>query len=408
MDTILYFYGKKGLKAPEPEPVGLKSYMLVRVALDVGEDTWFGEKLGMPEEESCGSAAQVSPELSTEAQAGRRGSRMRKVRPDDRDKRIDGSERREKGIRKVWGRLWGPGRREAGPAGEMPVPGRGERPGRRFWRRRRERLKEKAEAARREALLAEREERIRRTEASIKRLALEVAELAGEGNLCYCVYDNCVRKALIRNGERETGNTADMVAEWETGEVPGTPEPGMGKERGSSPYLPILWGHYFKWREFADYTGRFWAEQLMPEAVQPHFVILGNAACIPELLEKYARGMKSLRWILAEADRTPELEEFVEDFYIESGLAVSLQVLPGPKEFKRLQLVCALPSNILDFTGEPGIGICGVAEGSIWLDMQSVEEKRRRILGRGPGISYFSIKEKWKYVQRRCKSPVLP
>ncbi|HBA47474.1 MAG TPA: hypothetical protein DCZ91_06680, partial [Lachnospiraceae bacterium] len=393
----------KGLKAPEPEPVGLKSYMLVRVALDVGEDTWFGERLGMPEEEDCGSTAQVFPDLSTEVQAGcwdkqksRPGSRMRKVRPgdrekqenrlrswmrkvrpDDRNRRIDGPKSRERGIWKVWGRLWGLERREAGPVGEMPVSGRGERQGRRFWRRRRERLKEKAEAARRKALLAQREERIRRTEASIKRLALEVAELAGEGNLCYCAYDNRVRKALLENCRH-----------------------------GS--ILPVLWQRCFEWREFADYTGRFWVEQLMQEAVLPHFVILGTADCIPELLEKYARGMKSLRWILAEADCTPELEGFVEDFYIEFGLAASLQVLPGPKEFKRLQLACALPSNILDFTGEPGIGICGVAKGSIWLDMWSVEEKRRRILGRGPGISYFSIKEKWKYAQRRCKSPVLP
>lgn len=379
--------------------MGLKSYMLVRVALDVGEDTWFGERLGMPEEEDCGSAAQVSPELSAEAQAGcqdkrknrlwkarpdgqdkrksRLGSRLWKARPDGRDKRIDSQGGWKRGFRKVWGRLWGLERKEAGPVEEMPVPGRGERQGRRFWKMRRERLKEKAEAARREALLAEREERIRRTEASIKRLALEAAELAGEGNLCYCVYDNCVRKALIENC-------------------------------GHGSLLPVLWQRYFEWREFADYTGRFWVEQLMPEAALPHFVILGTAGCIPELLGKYARGMKSLRWILAEADRTPELEEFVEDFYIESGLAVSLQILPEPKEFKRLQLVCALPSNILDFTGEPGIGTCGVAEGSIWLDMRSVEEKRRRILGRGPGISYFSIKEKWKYAQRRCKSPVLP
>ncbi len=375
--------------------MGLKSYMLVRVALDVGEDRWFGDELGMPEEKERGGAAQVSPEPGPEAQPGCRnrpknvpGSRVREVPPDCRDKSksIPGSRVREvlpdcwdksesvpgsrtRGIWKVWGRLRGLGRREAGPAGE--------RRGRWFRKRRTERLKEKEEAARREALLAEREERIRRTEASIKKLALEVTELAGEENPCYCVYDNNVRKALVRNG-------------------------------GHGLLLPVLWQSCFEWKEFADYSGRFWVEQLMPEAVLPHFVILGTADCIPELLEKYARGMKSLRWILAEADCTRELEEFVEDFYIEFGLAVSLQVLPEPKEFKRLRLVCALPSNILDFTGEPGIGTGGVADGSIWLDMQSVEEKRRRILGRGSGITYFSMKEKWKYVQRRCKSPVLP
>lgn len=383
MDTILYFYAKKGLKAPEPEPVGLKSYMLVRVALDVGEDSWFGEKLGMPDE-GRGRTAETAPESGPEAQEdcpdrqkSCPGSRMREAPPDDGDGRAGGPKKRIRGIWKVWGRLWGSEHRATLSQGEVPGQGRGGRRGGRFRKGCTARLEERAEAARREALLAEREERIRRTEASIKRLAQEVTEMVGEGNLCHCVYDKCVRKALIRN-------------------------------RGHGLLLPVLWQRYFIWKEFADYASRFWVELLMPEAVLPHFVILGTAACIPEILEKYACGMKSLRWVLAEADRTPELENFVDDFYTESGLAISMQTVPGQGDFRRLRQICVLPSNILDFTKEPGIGTYGAAEGSIWLDMQSVEEKRRRIQGRGPGISYFSIKEKWKYAQRRCKSPVSP
>ena len=60
MDTILFFYKKRGLQAPEPEPVGLKSYMLVRVAMDVGEEEWFGEKLRLPEEKAWGEAGNGS------------------------------------------------------------------------------------------------------------------------------------------------------------------------------------------------------------------------------------------------------------------------------------------------------------------------------------------------------------
>lgn len=319
--------------------MGLKSYMLVRVAMDVGEDVWFGEKLGMLQQEDCSRVGEVhDPDIN-----GKRG--------------------------------W-------------------------FWKRHLERKRRRKETARRESLLAEREARIQRTEFSIKKLAREVTELAGEGNCCYCVYDRYVRTALMgkREPDQETGaDTAESGLEDVSNR--------SNAENDRRLLLTVLWRRYFDWKEFTDYGGRFWVEQLMPEAVLPHFVILGTAACIPELIEKYAHGMKSLRWILPQADYTGELDEFVEDFYTEFGLAISMQVIPGFRDFKGLQLVCPLPSNILDFSGEPGIGISGVAEGSIWLDMRSVEEKRRRIEVRGLSIFYFSMKEKWQYAQRRCKSP---
>ena len=43
MDTILYLYKKRGLEKPEIEPVGLKTYLLIRIGLDVGEGQWFGK-----------------------------------------------------------------------------------------------------------------------------------------------------------------------------------------------------------------------------------------------------------------------------------------------------------------------------------------------------------------------------
>lgn len=337
----MYFYKKRGLQEPETEPVGLKSYMLVRVALDVNEDEWFGVKLGQPEAEAWDEAAEVR-------------------KPDDSGRK------------------------------------------RGFLKRRRERKRMREEAQRREALLAEREGRIQEAEASIQRLAGQVAELAGEGNVCYCVYESGIRKKLL--GKRGCGSKimTDMSEE-------GGPEDAPETERDRhQTILPVLWQRYFDQSEFTDYSGRFWVEQLMPEAVLPHFVILGTAACIPEIIEKYAGGMKSLKWILPEAGCTEEVQGFVEDFYIESGLAVSLQTLSDAGEFRKLRQICVLPSNILDFTEEPNINTSGAAPGSIWLDMQSVEEKRRRILGRSPEIACFSMKEKWKYAQRRCKSPVLP
>ena len=118
--------------------------------------------------------------------------------------------------------------------------------------------------------------------------------------------------------------------------------------------------------------------------------------------------MKSLRWIVLEKDCSQELLTFVEDFYTENGLAIALQTLTHSVMLRRLRISCDQPANILDFTLEPYIGIADVAEGSVWLDMQSIEEKRRRIAGRTFGIQYFSLKERWKTAERRCRPPVLP
>ena len=377
----MFFYKKRGLQAPEPEPVGLKSYMLVRVAMDVGEEEWFGEKLRLPEETAWGeepeTAAVPKPAPETRFCPGKKripfGGLLRAIWP-----------RRDRG-------------REGGPKPNAAEAGEGqpeplERTGGRLRKnRRKQAVREQAEN--REALLAGQAERIRITEAAVRKLALQAAELAGEGNTCYCVYENSVRKALT--GEKKNGQeTAAVLRNAGTG--------------GSGPILPVIWRRYFEQREFADYGGRFWVEQLMPEAALPHFVILGTAACVPELIERYAGRMKSLKWILPEADCTEEVQEFVENFYIDSGLAVSLQTIPSAGEFRRLRQICVLPSNIIDFTDESGMGTCGAAGGSIWLDMRSVEEKKRRIQGHGAEVTYISMKEKWKYVQRRCKSPVLP
>ena len=143
-------------------------------------------------------------------------------------------------------------------------------------------------------------------------------------------------------------------------------------------------------------------------ASPPHFVILGTAPGLPEVLEAHARRMKSLRWFLLEAEWGEELSAFVEDFYTEYGLAIELRLLEDGAALKRLRLFCGEPVIVVDFTGESYMAVPAVPEGSVWLDMFSVEEKRRRILARGKDITYFSMKEIWKNAQKRCNCPVLP
>lgn len=298
------------------EPVGLKKYLLIRIGLDVTEETWFGTWLGMPEVPGIGG----KPEKRSSEEGA------------------DPTQRK----RKSW------------------------------WAKRLERKFRRAAQREAEALRREREERLRRTEAAIGRLAGEVQELAGADSDLFCVYEDGIGKVL-------KGRTA----------------------------LAGLWQKWFEWKTFDRYRDAFWVELLMDTAVWPQFVILGTADCVPEIIEAHASRMKSLRWIISEADCTEEVQAFAEDFYVESGLAIALQTLPEAREFRRMQLISALPANILDFTGEPHILASGLAEGSVWIDMCAQEEKKRRILGRGDGIVYVSLKEKWKSAQRRCKSPVL-
>ncbi len=356
MDTIIYFIKKKGLREPFIEPIGLKTYMLVRVSLDVGAEEWFGKTLRMPGQ------------------------------PEKRDESAKVQDARER--RHFLGIL-----RRRGRQGKRNRLTKKER--------RLEEKRRKAELLEQERLLAEREERLRQTEEALRRLKRDVMELAGEERDCYCVYENTVRKALIgseaQGQERISAeNPAEAFMEEYT---------GNGKrEKG----LSALWQQYFDLKEFEGYCRPFWVEQLMPEAVWPHFVILGRMPDLFSVLETYACKMKSLRWILLEADYTEELLADVEDFYTEYGLAIELQYLEGPSAWKKFRLSCARPSNILDFTGEARLAVSEIPEGSVWLDMFSVEEKRRRMMGRSNGIQYISLKEKWKYAQRRCSAPVLP
>lgn len=330
MDTILYIYRKRELKEPFVEPVGLKSHMLIRVGLNVREGEWFGIRHDMPSD----------PKAALNA----------------------GSDA-EQGVTGFWRRI-------------LRFPGR-------------DSTRHK-EAGERERFQEEQAEKIRRVENNMKALAAEILELAGEESRCYAVYDDSVRRALLKERGDVFRDLSDREKEPEELD------------------LPSLWHQYMDFEEFSGYTQDFWAGLLMRQAVLTQFVILGTAPCVPEWMKRCAPRMKNLKWILSEDNCGPEILEFVEDFYTEYGLAISLQILPGGGSMKGLGVLCSLPSNILDFSGDSCLNVPETARGSVWLDFWSVEEKRRRIEGRCPGVSYFSLKEKWRRAQRRCKEPLLP
>lgn len=406
----MYFYRKRGLERPQTEPVGLKAYLLIRIGMDVDEGQWFGRRLGpRPRGEGMEGRADM-PEWADESAGDPKDSRPAEA---------------------VGGH---------GLVSALCRPWRAVRQKRNLRKRQRElragRLAWEQEEAR---WLAAREGLIGEMEAMVRGLAREVAELAQDMDGCRCVYEDSLRKVLTgprdgqardRNRERPEGFLPEnglLTGRGGESRLPEGPQTGRGGESRLSEgpqagregdgrmqeILPALWRKYLPLEEFHGYTERFWTEQVFSQGVRlsaspPHFVILGTAPGLPEVLEAHARRMKSLRWVLLEAEWDEELSAFVEDFYTEYGLAIELRLLEDGAALKRLRLFCGEPVIVVDFTGESYMAVPAVPEGSVWLDMFSVEEKRRRILARGKDITYFSMKEIWKNAQKRCNCPVLP
>ena len=361
MDTILFFYRKKDLKEAFVEPVGLKSHMLIRVGLNVGEGEWFG----------------IRPDMSSEGERAEKDALKQEALPGQEEYR-DSLREKLRGFAGGFLRLFGCFREQRERRHQRGKASQRER-----------RHREREEALLREKRCREREERICAIRDGMRKLSWEILELIQEGDRCFAVYEDGIRKALVGRGE----SFGDF------------PEPGA--ERGDR-ILPFLWRRYMDFAEFSGYTQPFWVGLLLPHAVYSHYVILGVAPCIPAILEQCAPRMKSLKWVLPESSCGQEILEFVEDFYLEYGLAISLRTLPDETGYQRLDSLCTLPSNIFDFAGGSCLKTADIAVGSVWLDFGSVEEKKRRIEGRCPGVAYFSLKDKWRRAQRRCKEPLLP
>ena len=390
--------------------MGLKAYLLIRIGMDVDEGQWFGRRLG-PRPWGEGMEGQADMPEWTDQSAG-----------DSKDSRP---------AEAVGGH---------GLVSALCRPWRAVRQKRNLRKRQRElragRLAWEQEEAR---WLAAREGLIGEMEAMVRGLAREVAEFAQDMDGCRCVYEDSLCKILTgprdgQAGDRDWERPEGFLPEngLQTGRggesrLPEGPQTGRGGEshppEGSQTgregdarmqeILSALWRKYLPLEEFQGYAQRFWVRQVFSQgaglpASPPHFVILGTAPGLPEVLEAHARRMKSLRWVLLEAEWDEELSAFVEDFYTEYGLAIELRLLEDGAALKRLRLFCGEPVIVVDFTGESYMAVPAVPEGSVWLDMFSVEEKRRRILARGKDITYFSMKEIWKNAQKRCNCPVLP
>lgn len=161
-----------------------------------------------------------------------------------------------------------------------------------------------------------------------------------------------------------------------------------------------LWWEHWTLPDFGNYRERIWAEELMQYAKGDSFLILGTAVCVEELLEKYGTGMRNVKWVLKPKQYTEVVEEFVDWFYEEFGLAISLELLGENEGWIQFRPNSVEPVNVLDFTGEEKLFAHDVAKGSVWLDMDSLSGKERRIETRCPQITYFSLKKHWKQLEK--------
>ncbi len=155
---------------------------------------------------------------------------------------------------------------------------------------------------------------------------------------------------------------------------------------------------YWNIPEFESYHDYLWVQELMQYTVPGYYLILGYAACLPEILRGYVGRMRGLKWFLKPEQYTLEVEDFIEEFYVEYGLAVEVHLVG--EAWNRVRPGSAVPVNVLDFTGEEKLSAYDVADGSIWVDMDSIDGKNRRMEARNPGITYFSLKKQWKQRQK--------
>lgn len=152
-----------------------------------------------------------------------------------------------------------------------------------------------------------------------------------------------------------------------------------------------IWQQCFPYPDFHGYREETYVQMLLEQGNLFHMMIVGYHGCLPWVLKGRVRRLKSLRLVLTEM--STECEEWLDMLYEEYGLAASVTLVDN---YRRAVLSCAVPSMILDFSSEGHLLTHQVAKGSIWLDMDSLEEKRVRIEGRNTGIMYFSLRKLWR------------
>jgi hypothetical protein len=166
-----------------------------------------------------------------------------------------------------------------------------------------------------------------------------------------------------------------------------------------------LWQDFWPYYPFTGYRDPAFVNPLLQYAHAPHYLIIGYDPYVTEFITARAKRMKSLRFLL---DYGPKgLGDFLDDLYDEYGLPASFTMLPAPvahntdwdtntHPFRQALIECSVPSVIIDYSEEPNLRITHLAPGSLWLDIDGDEEKRRLLETRFPDVTYLSLKKLWR------------
>lgn len=357
MDTIIFFYKKSDLEKPLMKVREADGYRFLKVGLNITAVQWFGTTVPKPPREAEPNAGRAEQGVGLTAQAseempegGAIGAELCEV----------GEAERLSGQRRFF-----IGRRRKERAGRKSFLGKRRKEQaaqkRSFGRHRLEQERIRIEELERMHRRQQYETTVELLERAMQSLMRTAVKGVGELDFCACVYDSGVRKLLL-------------------GETP----------------LAVHWSRAWAVPEFSDYREYRWGVELLPYATQSRFVVLGAAPDIPLIVKRCARKMKSLRWILLERDYDEAAQEFIEDFYEDYGLAISVQTVTGRNAFRTLCLESVEPICVMDFTEETGFYFGGLEPGSIWLDFSSREEKAKRMERLAKNVSYCSLKRVWR------------
>ena len=165
-------------------------------------------------------------------------------------------------------------------------------------------------------------------------------------------------------------------------------------------------GAFANWLQEKQLVGAWkdmWDFPLYREYTQPHnlrlllqqlsagswpgkWIVLGEATGISDWIEDLAKYMKSITFF---AQNPPggweQLQEYLQKEY---GLLTEW--------YRSFHPISAEPAMVLDYCTREKVFVWDIRKGSIWIDMNSMESRRRDVQERDTGILYCSLKRFWK------------
>lgn len=153
------------------------------------------------------------------------------------------------------------------------------------------------------------------------------------------------------------------------------------------------WRKMWKLPVYSDYYNvdnlKWMLEAIPQDAAFVNALILGSGIGMQDWLPLIAPRVRSITFYLEVI--TGSFEILREQLCEEYGLITQVHLM-APGELRKQKLRYTEPVLVIDFSGKNPISVLGLAKGSIWLDMDSVEAKRHAIEDRRTGVNYLSLK----------------